>query len=91
MSPARLIAGGAVGGVAQVAGVQPDDELTTQEAALLMGLDDSHVRRLCRENKLPHRKIGRAVYLFRRADAQTYMETEHKPGRKKGVSYPRQH
>ena len=43
------------------------DYLTIQDAARLMGLNPAYVRRLCREGKLAHTRVGQVILVLKRS------------------------
>lgn len=51
---------------------QTTDYITTKEAAALLNVDESQVRRYCIEGKLPCRKHGRD-WLILRADTECFV------------------
>ena len=64
---------------------QAEQEIGTEEAAALLHLTDSYVRRLCREGVIHARREGvgvRAVWFIKRADLDSYQQQRsHEPPR----------
>ena len=58
-----------------------DDTMTTAEAAAELGLETSHVRRLCERGTLAATKRGRDWFVDRAA-VENYRSAERKPGPK---------
>lgn len=59
------------------------DLLTVTQAAALIGVDESLVRRYIRENRLPHVAISKRIRLVRRKDAQAFAKRSRPVGRPK--------
>jgi len=55
-----------------------DEYLTTEEAAKLLKLHRDTVRRLIRERKLPHVKVG-SQYRLRRKDLEAWLGSSQEP------------
>ena len=58
-----------------------DNRLTTSEAAVSLGLEVSHVRRLCERGTLAATKRGRDWFIDKAA-VEAYRNADRKPGRK---------
>lgn len=64
----------------------PDDLLSTAEAAEVMGVTDSHVRRVIGAGELEAQRIGARSWVVRRADAEAWARVERRTGPKGGIS-----
>lgn len=60
----------------------PDDLLSTAEAAEVMGVTDSHVRRVIGAGELEAQRIGARSWVVRRADAEAWAKVDRKRGPK---------
>lgn len=56
--------------------------LSIPEAAAVIGVSDSLVRRWVRNNTLPHVKVGEKVRLIPRKTVERFAKIERKPGPK---------
>lgn len=52
-------------------------KLATQEVAELLGTTDQHVRKLARDGRIPHYRIG-ALYRFDPAEVDTYLGAQRR-------------
>ncbi len=62
-------------------GVEPG-YLSVVEAAKVIGIDESQVRRQCRAGNIPCVQITERVRLIKPEDAAAFAKTVRKPGRK---------
>lgn len=60
-----------------------DGFLTVPEAAGVIGVTDSLVRRWVRDGRLPHKKIGEKVRVIPAQAVEKMRKTARKPGRPK--------
>ena len=65
-----------------MAAMTGDDLLNPEQAAAIIGIASSGVRRFCRRGDLPAVAIGRRAWAIRRCDAERFAAMPRKPGRK---------
>ena len=58
--------------------ISPSELLVTAEAAALLRIDERHVRRLVRSERLPHVRLGRQL-LFRRESLLAWLREREVP------------
>ncbi len=64
---------------------EQQEELTTTEAAALLGVNQSRIRQLIRSGTLPATRVfarGQSYWVVQRSDVEVYARLPRRPGRK---------